>query len=314
MKKRSIKESLQKRTEESRKTKDSAGVSGSNFLDVSSITEENIFYALKKGKNVLDIIPFEAKTNTSPRVSEGEIDYLLDLWVHRYIGPKKDSFVCLQKNYGKACPLCEYIKEMRDQGADEKEYKELYAKRRVVYNVIDLLADEPRIQLFEVAHFNFEKELLEYTADSAEDGEIITIPDLADGRSIEFKGVENTFAGKTFIEIKRIKLVEREEYEDEIIDDAYSLDELIVIPNYTEMKNSFYGNDEEEESEDTEDETEEAEEKPRKKKLKKKEVEETKCPNGYVFGDDCDKEEHADDCDNCDIWDDCSEAIVSEDE
>lgn len=318
-------DSLKKRTEENYKNKDKGSSGGKRILDLSNYDDVNWFKP-EKGRYELDIIPYIVGTNHHPQEREkGEPDYLLDIWVHRFIGISESSVLCLTKTYGKPCPICEELKILRETDATKDEIAAITPKRRCIYNLIDLDDEDKGIQLFEISHFKFEKELLDEAGESAKGGEIITFADLEDGKTIKCRGSEESFGGRDFIELKNFSFVDRESYEEDILDEVYPLDELLVIPTYQEVKNIFYGIEDEEEGTEEEGETEIAEEekeKPsrtrgnRKRRSTKKEedVEQEeekstkkskgKCPEGHEFGNDCDKHKE---CSDCDIWNDCAD-------
>ena len=99
------------------------------------------------GPNKIDIIPYNA-TKSHPLVITGQMEegdglYSLDVYVHRGIGPARKNIPCL-KQFGKNCPLCNEANRLKNLGTDEssKLSSELYAKRRVVYVVHDLVNDK----------------------------------------------------------------------------------------------------------------------------------------------------------------------------
>lgn len=337
MAKKSYRDALKDKMKKSNEEKDFGGSNAKQYLNLKDLDTDKIFFKPQKGKNLIDVIPFIAETDNSPRCKKGEVDYLLDVYVHRAVGPGRDNFLCLQKNYKQRCPICEHIDELRKEGEDEELIKELRPKRRVVYNVIDLKSEGQKIQLFETSHFKFEKEIQE-EAETDEDGELVVFFDPEDGMSVSFKGVESTFNKKDFIEIKKVSLVDREDqYKESIIDKAYALDTLLIIPSYEEVAAAFFGTGLEEKDEDddepapkrtskksqTEDDDDEDDDLPVKKSSKKKQSEpeddddddeeeekpkskksSNKCPHGHVFGKDCDKH---DDCEDCEDWDKCED-------
>lgn len=309
MAKKSYKDAFKDKMKKSNDEKDYGGNNAKQYLNLKDLDTDKIFFKPQKGKNLIDVIPFVAETDNSPRSKKGEVDYLLDVYVHRAVGPGKDNFLCLQKNYKQRCPICEHIDELKKEGEDEELIKELKPKRRVVYNVIDLNSESQKIQLFETSHFKFEKEIQE-EAETDEDGELVVFFDPEDGMSVSFKGIESTFNKKEFIEIKKVSLVEREDqYKESIIEKAIALDTLLIIPSYEEVAAAFFG---------MESQTNDEEEKPDSKKSPKKiqvddEDEEERpsknkktnsCPYGHKFGADCDKH---DECEDCDSWDKCTD-------
>lgn len=260
-KKRSVRDRLKEKTQEHNKNKDSGSFSA-RVLDLSDY-EEVSFFQPKKGKQSIDIIPFEAKTDSFPKLQKGDIDYVMDFFVHYDVGPGKDRFLCLQKTCGLPCPVCEESDMLKEQEGDEKIIEALRPRRRVLYNVIDINNEDKGIQLFETSHYLFEKELLE---EAGADEELIIFSDIEDGRTIKFRASEKKFGGNSFTEFKSFTFEERDEpYEDDIIDEAYSLDKIINVPDYQTVYDSLHGiNHTTEEDEEDEDE-EEVEEKPSRK-------------------------------------------------
>ena len=128
---------------------------------------------------------------------------------------------------------------------DDKIIKQLVAKRRVIYNVVDLTSDDDylKIKLFETSHFEFQEELLEEaeSGDYEYEGEYMAFADLEDGRSIKFRGIERTGEFKTGSpKPKGFKFVERDEpYDESILDEVYPLDAILHIPEYDEVKKGF---------------------------------------------------------------------------
>lgn len=198
----------------------------------------------KEGEHILDIIPFLAGPNHH-QVREGEPTYLLDIWVHQKVGMDENDVVCLARNYNEPCPICEYINEQRlkkDLSEDAEEaLKTLNPKRRCLYNVVcyDSTREEDRgVQLWEVAHFLFEKKILS-VARNPRGGGFVPFSSPDNGRSIYFEregsGITNTqYLGHKFIE-------RQAEITDEILEDAYILDDLVIKLSYEEIKEAFLG-------------------------------------------------------------------------
>jgi hypothetical protein len=259
MAKSSVREALKARTKESAKSKDSGGSFGKSIFKMKDLPEK-VFWKPEEGWNKIDIIPYLAGKN-HPSLEVGQPAYVLDVWVHKGIGAADDAFLCLKKNFGKPCPICEELERQRKDGVDDEDLKELKASRRCIYNVIDKNGDDEDVHIFEVSHFLFEKELIE-ESENGDDGEYIVFSDLEDGRTIKFKGVEEKFKGRKFTKIKKISFVERDEaYDEDIMEQTYTLDELLHIPTYEEILNSFMNRASEKEDDDDEDE----DEKPTKK-------------------------------------------------
>lgn len=291
-----------------------------------NLPDDMEFFSTKKGVYTIDIIPYLVKTNKHPDLRIGDADYGLSIFVHRNIGVNKDSYVCLAKTYGNPCPICEEYERLRNEDADEEELRAIKAKQRVLYNVLS--HSDGKLKIFEQSHFLFEKELLEDAIDDASD-ELITFADPDDGKSISFRDTGVQGIGR----YKKFKFIDRNEsIDDEILDQAVSLDELIIVYSYDELKQFLFRNeisindqenddidididddddDEEEEVEedsniDDEDEEEEEEDKKltRKRKTQRK-SKKNECPNDLKFGVDYDSSKKCDKCDQ-DIWEKCA--------
>jgi hypothetical protein len=313
--------SLNKRYDHSYNTKDRGGLRKS-FIDFGK--EENVkYYKAKEGTNRIVIVPYKIKINTHPMVAagkmeKGDIDYLMDIHIHRNVGAANSEVVCLKMDYNKKCPLCMQAMEYKDKGM-KKEYDALKATRRVVYNVID--ADDPQkgIQIFNVSHYLFEEPLI---SESRAYGEHIDFADPEDGKIIKFRGVKVKKNNQEYLEYESFRFEERDrdtKVTDEMIDEAHSFDEYITIHTADELERILYGEDEPEAKEENNDRSErrnerkdedERTEKEEKREDRKKESskKENDCPHGHEFGTDCDK---TDDCKKCVKWEDCDEAAYT---
>jgi len=231
-----MREDLQQRTKESFDRKDDSGL----FKTIFDPSLEVPMWKCGDGKHTLDIIPFRAGKN-NPNVPEGKTAYVLDVWVHYRIGPTDDAFICPLRTWKEPCPICEYRKQLYDAGtADEKTLKDLAPKRRNIYNVVvyDTPKEEEKgVQVWDVAHFFMEKNLLPL-AEKPRGGGVITYSDADEGRQIVFTrkgtGPDNTqFFGH--------QLVERDYVvSDEILEQAFVLDDLVIWPTYEELNEVFW--------------------------------------------------------------------------
>jgi hypothetical protein len=272
-----------------------------------SIFKENLegspdFWKVDEGDHTIDIIPYITGEN-DPYVEEGEPQHVLMLKVHQHVGVGEGSYVC-PTIYKKPCPICEHIKQLRSEGADDDEIKALKPKNRCVYNIICYDSDkeeEKGVQLWEVAHWNSERYFTKLASPKRRaSGEVVFAhPD--EGKSIEFTregtGATNTnFYGFAF---------QNRDYiiEDETLDEAHCLDDLIQMTSYDDLYKEYWG-------EDAPEKESMGRVKKRKKSAEKKEEPEEKqsgddsgCPGGGEFGTSIDKLDH---CEDCDLWKDCA--------
>ena len=289
------KEALKKNTENSAKNADK-GFSGKRLLDTSGLDEVKFWRPEKGNKNKvsLDIIPYVVQTKHHPqKIKPGYNDYRLDVFVHRYIGPGDDTFLCLKKTFGKPCPICEHEESLQESG-QKKASEGFKAKRRCVYNIIDMNDIDAGIQLFEESYWLFEKEMLE-EAETSED-QVITFSDLEDGRNVRFRPKTDSYEGNSFFKYKSFTFPERDEaYEDDFDEEAYCLDELMIIPTYEEMQAALKGEGEDEDEDEVDNDLNDD-------AIPFDVDEKSKCPIGK-YGETDDHKE----CKNCDVWDDCAD-------
>jgi hypothetical protein len=230
--------------------RDKGGAQRKNFIDWNKAGKISFFNPVKDNSYKLNIIPFEIKSKWNPlvkagRAQTGELDYALDVWVHRYVGPTQADVLCLKKTYGKSCPICDQQHEYYDAGKKE-EAKKLKATRRVLMNVQVVSKDGPGdIQVFDVSHFLFMKELLEEAHECRNEGEeIVPFADLENGTLIKFRAVQGELSEKV-VEFKSFQFLERpEKLKDELIDKAVSFDDFLIIPTADECEKLMYGQEE----------------------------------------------------------------------
>jgi len=227
------------------------GVSKSilNLDDYSDIS----FYKPEEGRKSIDILPWIVQTNQHPQgIEPGEEDYILDIWVHYRVGVTNKTIVCPLRNYGNPCPICDEANTIReDDNADTNILATLYPKRRALYNIIDLNDEDKGVQIFDVSYKLFEKEMLEEA--ETRDGEIITFADIELGNSVKFRVAKASVVlpGQSkpikFMEFKSFSFVDRDPYDEDILDKVYPLDKMLTIHSYDEIKKIFHGIEIEEE-------------------------------------------------------------------
>ena len=239
------KSSLNKRYEKSYQTKDSGNSSG-----IFKFPSDVKFYKAKEGRGQLIIVPYVIKSAKHPLVASkdfeiGETDYVMDVWVHRKIGPGDVDVVCLKKNYMKACPVCEEETELKANGQIE-EANALKASRRVCYNVVDPRKPEEGLLVFSTSHYLFEKELIE---EARSEDPPVEFADIDDGSIVKFRGSKKKAKNNPFIEYKSFSFSERTEpLEEEWVSEAISFDEIMTVLSYEEIQKIFYGQDSDDES------------------------------------------------------------------
>jgi len=324
-------EELAKRAQQSYERKDG----DQNFKYFDPNQELKLWYPrpTKDEPHIIDIIPFLAGKNfpiLDPRhpVKEGNLMYVLEVWVHQNIGPGKEWIVCPARNYKQKCPICEDIEARQNAGAEYEEFASIAPKRRCVYNVVVYSNNEEKkgVQIWEVSHSYSEKQIL-MQAKSPRTGGIEEFFDIDNGKSISFE-----VANDEYKKIQGHKLLSRDyAIPDEILDQTLSLDEIILVLPYEKIKEIYDASapDEEYERKSKRGETEEAPSRTRRSLARnetkeddvpesvsdstaesvpepepEKQQNEGECPYGGSFGEDIDKLEQ---CEECKLYNSCAE-------
>jgi len=302
-------EGLKKRTEESNERKE-----GDTFLKFFRDDKDIPFVkfgATKDEPHIIDIIPFEAGDNMPKpmRVPEGDPAYYLDIYVHHNIGAANSQVVCPQKNYNKPCPICEYINKMiKEKNWEYDDYRDIAPKRRSVYNVVNVTnakEEKKGVQIWETSHKYGEK-AIQSAATRPRGGGVIPFADPRKevGQSISFNVDADEF--KT---VSGHKLEPRDyDIDEKYLDDAFQLDQIIVVLDYDKIKEIFdSASDEELESKGKEESrTSDGEEnvrgrdRNRTEKDVPKNIPTDECPEGLSFGEDIDSSDACADCKNYD--------------
>jgi hypothetical protein len=276
------------------------------FRDIfDSVAKSGVtFWKDKEDDHDIYIVPYVTGKN-HPRIAEGKMAITCDVFVHRGIGVNQDSFVCLNKSYGKKCPVCEYQAELRDaEDADEDAVRALNASRRSLYNIVCLDTPATRdkgVQVWNVSHYLFTIPL-EELAHKKKGGGNVLYGDIDKGKVISFRRKGT----KLNTEYTAFEFKDRDEIPDTILDSAVCLDNLIHIPTDEEVSTAFW---ESKEGEEKPSETEKEERKPKEEVRKtettveEKDVPESitesgelECPSGAVIGKDYNQYEECRPC------------------
>lgn len=328
-------EALRKRTKRGANEVGQRGMGRKSVLDYSKAGDKKISkYEVKSGKeiNYIDILPFEitqpwykdlrSVSGSTIGLDIGFTDYKLEIPIHRSVGENNDVFLCLRLAFGKKCPICEEMYAEWDKAEEEQDAKKIQALKpswRCFYNVYDYDGDGTSVQLWEdYSYFLFEEALQE--ALQTEDEGVATFSDLEMGSSIEFKGREKKLGKNPFVECHSIAFKKRDKYNDDILNQTFPLDAMLIIPNYEQVAKTHLGIEDEEMTTGTKMATgtepepstqkERTRQRPDQNKSESKknssEPPWDKCPAGMEFGIDCDPSKEA--CENCeeDIFQACA--------
>jgi hypothetical protein len=267
--------------------------------------------------NRFDIIPFKITSKKHPLVAAGDwqvgdFDYMMDLWVHKNIGPKHSTILCPYRTYGKTCPICEEASKAYD-AEDKEKGRQLKAQRRVYYNVVSRnKGDGDEIQLFDVSHAWFEEPLRKAAKSEGEDegAGAIDYAHPSKGKTVRFDVSDSGINPKVpALKYESFKFYDRDSIE-ERIKDALPLDSFLKLLDAKEIEKVLFADFEEEEEEEVEEEerkpvvTEKATEAP---PVKEEAPAKPACPHGHEFGKDTDEFRE---CENCpkDTWKACDRA------
>lgn len=207
----------------------------SNYLKVNGDTN---FFTAKYGKMHLDLLPYMVEIENHPEVGKGNTWYQRTFYLHRNVGSSNRKFICL-KTVGKKCPICEYRNSLaNDPDANKDLVKSLIPSERELYNVLDRDDKEKGIQLWEVSYHNFGKFLDKELRDPDND-DALGFFELKDGKTVNVRFEKATFKGKAFPRADKISFDERKNYKDVVIDKVITLDDLLVVLPYEDLKRAF---------------------------------------------------------------------------
>ena len=248
-----------------------------------------------KGDYIIDILPWRIGTKNHPSVVMGEkkvgdADYVLIYGRHWHEGLNNNSpILCLRVTYGLPCPECEAINHLDKKSP---EYEARKARTRAVYNVLDH-QDNKILKIFDISHFQFEKELTYNSKANSTDGIAFNFVHPEHGASVKFHFIGSLENMNPF---KNFSWVQREAISRRVLSKVYSLDEFLYKPTYEEVEQAMRGMTNYTESEDVEIDDVSEESKPRGKQVKKEDK--ITCPfENLTFGEDFESDDKK--CNEC---------------
>lgn len=303
------KKQMSERHQESFREKDDSG----RFRGIFESKADVNFWRCTEDDHEISIVPY-LTGKKDPKHPPNSLGIGLFLFVHRGVGVNENSYICLNRTYGKPCPICEYQKELKEStegDVNDDLIKSLNPTKRAIYNVVcyDSAKEEGKgVQVWDVSHYLFSIPL-EELAHKKKGGGDVPYGHHEEGKIISFRKK----GSKRNTEFTAFEFKDRDPLEDEILEAAYCLDDLIHKPTYEEVHEAFWAgksdgksssSEKEEEEEERprksksreEEGEEEEEERPRNKsKVKEEEDEEEEdvpesvteeCPEGAAFGED----------------------------
>lgn len=269
----------------------------------------------KSNINRIDIVPYEITTSKHPLVAngswkKGQKDYMLEVYVHKSIGPNFATVICPRETYGNKCPICDKMFEAYKAG-DKKAGNALRAKRRSIYNVISRNRDaEDDIMIWDAPYTWSEERIIAAKATDEEvSGSKINFAHPTTGNTIAFNAtlsdLQPANAKEPVVEPKEFRFIPREGSLIPYIEKAYPLDAMLKIHTFEELEALLYAT-EDSDDEPTEREPVETEE----ASTSSKEEASPDCPYGKRFGIDTDCYPECDTCSakNKEVWRACDRA------
>lgn len=213
--------------------------------NILKVEVDAVMARLRDGSHILDLIPYNAGAH-DPLTEEGDPTYGFEYWAHPNVGPNNAMLLCPTEMYGDPCYICEHRERLRQKGADEDKWKPLFPKRRNLYNIIcyDRGEEKKGVQVWDISYHYFEKFILAISKKQSRGGKkskTINFAHPTKGKSITFtiepaksKNDYPTYLGFTFDDRDY-------EIEEDTLDEAHVLDEIVHIPSEDEIKRAFLG-------------------------------------------------------------------------
>jgi hypothetical protein len=217
------------------------------------------YLKIVEDENIINIVPYRVTVKNHPQnIDVGDTWYQRTILVHKNIGPNNIPVIC-PRTFGKKCYVCEKYDIAAEDYEENKDLcYELKAQTREIFNTIN---DDDEIELWNISTHLFGKLLASELGRC--DEEYMEFFELEDGASLKVRFKEEKKGRFKFLTAERIDFEERDDFDDDILDEVYDLDDpdLYKLLSYEELKSLFLAEDEEdEEEEDT----------PKKKKTKRK--------------------------------------------
>lgn len=211
-------EALQKRTDKA------IGSRGGKWKPIFKNSAKFQKWVCRPGDHIIDIIPYLDNND--------DFQYKLELMVHQRIGPDEGNYICPKTFDSSAdCPLCS-ARNIAQAEEEEDLAKLLRPRDRVVYNIVcyDSNKEEDKgVQVWEASNYLAEENFQAAAKKRKKGGGggKVSFADPDDGKTISWEhtgtGVGTRYVG--------FAMEERDEpITDEILDEAYILEDLIDIP------------------------------------------------------------------------------------
>ena len=153
-----------------------------------------------------------------PPTWEDHDHYGYDIWVHSFVGPDKQTYLCPQKMLDEPCPICKAARETKLAG-EEDEAKALAATRRVAMWIIDRDEEKTTPSLFAMS-WSMDRDI-SALCHNKKTGKVLLIDHPDQGYDVMFtrtgKGLNTRYIGMA-IDREQSPILADEDEQDEVLD------------------------------------------------------------------------------------------------
>ena len=213
-----------------------------NAYDKSQSGRTSFFYVQTQVLERLGITAFKSQMNDNfirimpPK--DPKMFWAREVYIHSEIGANRATFLCMNKMFGKPCPVCEYVEQLKDQNVNSETIKPLYARKRFLMFVYDVRDDSTiakGLRWYD-APGKLVSEIILKSKDKRTKA-VVDVCDPLEGRDIEFvrkgQGLKTDYAG---IDLKITETVPADWYEN-----VPTFDEVLIIPTYEQIQRELTG-------------------------------------------------------------------------
>lgn len=183
------------------------------------------------GANTIRVLP--------PTWSEAR-HFALDIWVHYSVGPDEQTYLCLHKMKGEACPVCEELQRARKDREDEQYVKDLEPSRRSLFYLVDRDNEKDGVQAWAAPFTKIDQAIVKVSVDRRTN-EVLPIDDPDDGYDVEYekggKGIGTQYTGVAIA--RRSSSLGNLAWLDFAVDNP--LPEVLEYYSYDHIKQAFGG-------------------------------------------------------------------------
>jgi hypothetical protein len=204
---------------------------------------------ITEGEHLVDILIYQCGdrhpgAKDGPPLAKGSPAFALFLEVHQKVGPRESDYVCMSQVWGGKyrCPVCEWrLNEMKKTIFNKEIVDAHRSKQQTLMNswwheTPELEREGNLIWMF--SYFSFLKPVTGQATIPFGGGFIPWYLPTTDGKGVYFK---REGSGKNTTKYVEHKLMDRRsQIPEEILKQAYPLDELVHWPEYEEVHEEFF--------------------------------------------------------------------------